>query len=227
VSKSPFIRRQIEQVSTTERVTAQIRWAVLTGRMHPGQEFSLREIARTLDVSFIPVREALHILEAEGLLHTRRGRSALVAPLDPAEINSICQLRRRIEPDLAHSACKLITSDALTELESSIDPADDGPNGLDEAYTAHQHLLHTLLRPAATPWEIRVLHVLWRATERYLRASSRLINLAYSQDHPLYVNQRALIDGFRTQDPERSRAAMLHHVYWNEQAANFGLAAVS
>jgi DNA-binding GntR family transcriptional regulator len=75
MSESPFVR-PVEAVSVADRVTSEIRHAILAGRLRPGQEFSLRHIAGQLGVSFIPVREALRSLEAEGLLITRRGRSA-------------------------------------------------------------------------------------------------------------------------------------------------------
>jgi DNA-binding FadR family transcriptional regulator len=72
-----------------EQVTVELRRSILSGALAPGQEFSLREIADMLQVSFIPVREALRSLEGEGLVVTRPGRSALVAPLDLDELRGI------------------------------------------------------------------------------------------------------------------------------------------
>ena len=47
-----------------------------------------------LQVSIIPVREALRSLESEGLVVTRPGRSARVAPLDLDELRGLYRLRR-------------------------------------------------------------------------------------------------------------------------------------
>ena len=72
--------RRVEDRSVTDQVTAELRRAIISGSMEPGQEFSLREAAGHLGVSFIPVREALRTLEKEGLILTRPGRSATAAP---------------------------------------------------------------------------------------------------------------------------------------------------
>src|SRR6266496_2468178 len=79
-SQAPFVR-PVDTASVADRVVHEIRRSILTGALQPGQQFSLREIAGQLGVSFIPVREALQQLEAQGLVVTRPGRSATVAPL--------------------------------------------------------------------------------------------------------------------------------------------------
>ena len=53
--------------SAVDLVTAEIRRAVLTGALPPGEQFSIRELARQLGVSHIPIREALRRLEGPGL----------------------------------------------------------------------------------------------------------------------------------------------------------------
>ena len=53
--------RPIASRSVAELVTEELRRSILSGDLAPGQSFSLREIAGMLNVSFIPVREALRI----------------------------------------------------------------------------------------------------------------------------------------------------------------------
>jgi len=180
MSESTFVR-PVDAVSVADRVTSEIRRAIVAGRLRPGQEFSLRQIAGQLGVSFIPVREALRSLEAEGLLITRRGRSATVAPLDAEELHSICDLRRRIEPDLAARACLLTTAAELDVLDARINVTHAAQISVDERYDAHRTLLLDLLRPAATEWDLRMLQMLWRATERYLRIGFDLLDRTASE----------------------------------------------
>src|SRR3954454_116297 len=108
--------RPIESRSVVEQVTAEIRRSILTGALAPGQEFSLREIASMLAVSFIPVREALRSLESEGLVVTRPGRSAIVSPLDRADLDGIYRLRHQLEPEIAARACTLLSDADLDRL---------------------------------------------------------------------------------------------------------------
>src|SRR5579872_5644586 len=100
--------RPIETRSVSEQVTNEIRRSILAGTLPPGQSLSLRGLAEQLDVSFIPVRDALRVLEAEGLLVNPPGRSARVAPLDLGEFHAIYRVRRLLEPDLARRSVPLL-----------------------------------------------------------------------------------------------------------------------
>src|SRR6202012_921096 len=95
----------------------ELRRSILSGALSPERELSLRELAEMLGVSIIPVREALRSLESEGLVLTRPGRSARVAPLDLEELQSIYRLRRRLEPEIAQRSCRLLTVAELDRLE--------------------------------------------------------------------------------------------------------------
>jgi DNA-binding GntR family transcriptional regulator len=219
MSRSAPVRR----VSVADRVTSEMRRAIIAGRLRPGQEFSLRRIAEQLGVSFIPVREALRDLEAEGLVVTRRGRSAVVAPLDPDEPRRICQLRRRIEPDLAAEARPRLTRAELDRLAAQVTRDAQAPS--DQRYDGYRNLLLDLLRPAATEWDLRMLRVLWRATERYLRIGCDLVECTVPREQGLADAQDELVAGCRAGDPAAARAAMLRHLDWIERVARLGVAA--
>ncbi len=59
--------RPIESRSLSEQVTAELRRSILSGALAPGQNLSLRKLADVLHVNFIPVRDALRVLEGEGM----------------------------------------------------------------------------------------------------------------------------------------------------------------
>jgi len=161
-------------------------------------------------------------LEAEGLLITRRGRRATVASL-----SADCQLRRRIEPELAARACALTTPADLDVLEAGVELAQDPSSGADELFDAHHTLLLDLLRPAATSWDLHTLQMLWRATERYLRVGFDQLGRTAADAASLGQAQHELIAGYRSRDPDPARAATLRHVDWGERVADRGFAAAS
>ena len=214
-----------DEPSFVDRATTEIRRAILSGQLRPGQVFSLRNLAAKLGVSFIPVREALRGLEREGLVVIRPGRSTSVAPLSSDDLRSLCLVRRRIEPELATSACLLISSDDLNEHELRLERARQKPNQPQDRYEAHRELLRALLGPAATTWELRLLQMLWHATERYLRLGLDYLDHAATQgrtDDPadtLEAAQADLICAFHGRDPREAKAAMLRHVDWAEHIA--------
>jgi DNA-binding GntR family transcriptional regulator len=203
----PASVRRIEAVSVVDRVTAELRRAIVTGAMRPGQEFSLRQIAGQLGISFIPVREALRTLEADGLLITRRGRSAVVAPLDLDGLMGISRLRALIEPDLGARSCLRIRPAELDRLEARIPSSDPPPGAAAESLQSHVNFHTELLRPAATTWDLKILDRLWQGAARYLYLGYARIGERWGRFPSPEQMQRELIAAFRTRDGELARAA--------------------
>jgi DNA-binding GntR family transcriptional regulator len=211
--------RPIESRSVVEQVAAELRRSILSGALEPGQEFSLREIAGLLNVSFIPVREALRSLEAEGLVVTRPGRSAAVAPLDLDDLRAIYRLRNQLEPDIAARSCHLLTDADLDALEQKAVGFGALDSGIDEVYEAHHAFHMALLEPAATEWDVRILGTLWRAAERYIRIGFGRLDASPSEHDRREHAHVELIDAFRTRDGDVVRQAVRNHLEHNMQIA--------
>src|SRR5215470_10693060 len=78
--------------SKHELAYRQIRERILDGRYGPGHRLVLSALARDLDVSPVPVREAIRRLEAEGLVTFERNVGARVGRLDDEEWEQIVQV---------------------------------------------------------------------------------------------------------------------------------------
>ncbi|HEY5362351.1 MAG TPA: GntR family transcriptional regulator [Streptosporangiaceae bacterium] len=166
MSTSSTVRSVAAQnVSAVDLVTAEIRRSILTGALPAGEQFSIRELARQLGVSHIPVREALRLLESQGLIVLSHTRSASVASLSIEDITAIYRLRLRIEPDLAARSVPLQTPDLLRQAEAALKRSRSA--GPDLAWRAHCEFHERLIAPVATEWDLRIMHTLWRAAERY------------------------------------------------------------
>jgi DNA-binding GntR family transcriptional regulator len=221
-SQAPFVR-PVEIASVVDRVVREIRRSILKGALQPGQQFSLREIAGQLGVSFIPVREALCQLEAQGLVVTRPGRSSTVAPLSHEDLAGIYRLRRQVEPEIAARSCRLLNEPEFARLEESVQMFGDERLSLDEIYSAHHEFHLDLLRPAATTWDLRTLEGLWHASERYIRLAFGELD-AQPEEHRRREHAHAdLLAVFRAGDPQRVTDAVLKHLAANEQIAQQAL----
>lgn len=216
--------RRVEARSVVEQVTAEIRRAIISGRLEPGQEFSLRELAGQLGVSFIPVREALRSLENEGLVQTRPGRSAVVAPVHLDDLHGIYRLRHRLEPEIARRSCLVLTDGLLDDLEKEAASFGRQELGIDEVYEAHQAFHLALLAPAATDWDVRTLTTLWRAAERYIRIGFRTLDPEPQEHQRREHAHEDLITVFRSRDPRAVEKAVDQHLERNEQLARSALA---
>jgi DNA-binding GntR family transcriptional regulator len=221
-SDSPL--RRVESRSVVDQVTTELRRAIISGAMEPGQEFSLRQAAGYLGTSFIPVREALRSLENEGLILTRPGRSAIVAPVHLEDLHGIYRLRHNLEPEIAARSCALLSPQVLDRLEQDAVAFGREDLGIDEVYEAHQAFHMALLAPAATAWDLRILTTLWRAAERYIRIGFRRLDPQPEEHHRREHAHEELLTAFRGRDPRTVERAVREHLERNEQIARAALA---
>jgi DNA-binding GntR family transcriptional regulator len=99
----------------------QVRGAIVEGRYSPGDRLVEARIAAELGLSRTPVREALRLLQAEGLVVSERNRGAMVRPLSPTEVDDLYGLRLRLESYAVEVATERATE---TELGKLVDAAD-------------------------------------------------------------------------------------------------------
>src|ERR1700738_5613575 len=83
--------------TTSERIPAHLRDAILSGEIPPGSRIRQEEIAERLGTSRLPVREALRMVEPEGLTQLEANKSARVPALDREELDIVYERRERIE----------------------------------------------------------------------------------------------------------------------------------
>ena len=213
--------------STVDRVTADVRRAVLSGALPPGRTFSTAELSAQLGVSHIPVREALRRLDAQGLVVLRPGRKAMISPLNRDELRSIFRLRQLIEPDLAARSVSLLRTDDLARAADLLNHYIHGPQDIDDLWGSHHELHLALLRPAASEWDLRILSQLWPASDRY----TRVVFDPYAVSGPDRTDRenahRALLAAARSGSPAEVRRAVSEHLSDNEAACLESIAALA
>ncbi|MFB2599970.1 GntR family transcriptional regulator [Herbiconiux sp. P17] len=87
--------------SVTEMVQDAIREAIITRSLQPGDRVTEAGLARQLDVSKTPVREALLKLECAGLIESDGGRGGRVVQPSPGSIRSAFEVRTALETQAA------------------------------------------------------------------------------------------------------------------------------
>ncbi|GAA3589156.1 GntR family transcriptional regulator [Klugiella xanthotipulae] len=84
-------------LSKAQRAYQHLREEIASGGYAPGHRLVLDQLARTLDMSPVPVREALRMLEAEGLIEYQRNVGATVSVIDTVEYHHTMQTLSIIE----------------------------------------------------------------------------------------------------------------------------------
>lgn len=101
------------KLATHEFVAEVLREAITTGHLRANQPLPQDEIAAQLEVSHIPVREALRQLQSEGLVTYQPNRGAQVSSLGPAELREIYEIRAILETAAIRRAVPLLTASEM------------------------------------------------------------------------------------------------------------------
>ncbi|HEX2381196.1 MAG TPA: GntR family transcriptional regulator [Acidimicrobiales bacterium] len=121
---------------------AQVRAAIVENRYPPGHRLVEQRIAEELGLSRTPVREALRMLEAEGLVVSERNRGAMVRPLSETEVVDLYGLRIRLESYAVEVATERATESALGDLADAADGFGDVRRSVDVDSVEGVRMLH-------------------------------------------------------------------------------------
>src|SRR6201996_1368768 len=91
---------------------------ILSGKYKPGDRLNESQIARELNISRIPVREALSQLQEQGLVQNRERRGMFVTNIGPEEVAQISSLRIILETEALRLAQRRMTPQILAQLET-------------------------------------------------------------------------------------------------------------
>jgi DNA-binding GntR family transcriptional regulator len=192
----------------TQRVANHLRDAILGGRLGPGDRVRQEDVAQQLGASRLPVREALQMLAAEGLIENEPNKGARVPRLSRHEVDVMYRMREQLEPlALAESLPRLDDSDLyrLVELQDEIERGTD----------VHEFLeldrqLHLLTYAGCEIEQLSAtVHRLWNSTQHYRRAFVR----ASGNERMWAVNaeHRLIIDAmFRRDEVDAGRFVAGH-----------------
>ncbi len=103
-----------------QAVNRQLLVKMIQSQFPAGQRLILSNLAKQLEVSITPVREAMVDLAALGMVEIRPNRGAVAKAFGPAQLLEIYQLRRVLEVEAIRGACGQIPKDTLQELEAQL-----------------------------------------------------------------------------------------------------------
>ncbi len=196
-------------IVASERVASALRSLILSGELPPGTRIRQEVIAAQFSASRLPVREALRMLESEGLTTLRANSGAWVARLDLQECQALYMIRERVEPlALAESIPYLSARDhaELDRLQTEIEYATDV-----ESFLALDRDLHRLTY-SACPIELLTSMVtrFWNTTQHYRRAYLHITG----RERQWVVNSehRLLIDAIKRRDSADAERILAGHI---------------
>lgn len=156
--------------SAEDQVYENLRNQIVHG-LAPLSPLRLDRIAAALGVSTMPVRVALHRLEAEGLVSTMPRRGSRVAPLKVEDIEEIQRMRCAVEGLAARTGAPRVGPEGLAEMHSQLGLLKKAIQDKDiDGYVEHLQAFQAVCYGACGwPRLLRQVDDLRRSAERYLR----------------------------------------------------------
>jgi len=107
----------IVRKSLTDELVARLRDLIISGELEPGSKVPEAELCARFGVSRTPMREALKVLAAEGLVVLTLNRGASVAKITQEEIDELFPIIGALEALAGEAACARITERQFANLE--------------------------------------------------------------------------------------------------------------
>src|SRR3954470_23614768 len=106
-----------DETSLHDEILARLRDYIVEGHVADGGRLSERQLCEMLGVSRTPLREALKVLAAEGLVELLPNRGARVRPLSAADIRELFDLMGGLEGLAGRLACEKISDEEIGKIE--------------------------------------------------------------------------------------------------------------
>ena len=193
----------------SHRIADSLRAAILGGSYLPGARIRQEDVAARSGASRIPVREALRMLDSEGLVTLVANSGAWVTRLTLAECAETYLIRERLEPLLLRTSMPNLGAAAVGRLGQLADEMEAG-SGLDAFMRADREFHLSSYAGAASGEMWQIIHRMWNTTQHYRREYTRLA--AKDGLTATHLEHRLLVDCLRRQDPDDAERVLIMHI---------------
>lgn len=198
--------------SLVDQVRRDLRDAIVKGVLHPGQQIKELELQQLFGVSRAPIREALRVLEAEGLIAVDDHKKRIVRQLTQKDLSEILPVLASLEGLAASLAAPILQKATIREL-------DDLNDGIRKAFQQQDYVLCSELnfRFHSTYIKAAGNKALARAIKNVSRGAMNLwLTNIYYRDGTLIeqsvTEHRGIIGAFKKKDADLSERRARYHL---------------
>jgi DNA-binding GntR family transcriptional regulator len=156
----------------TQLVVETIREKILSGEIKAGQPLRQAALASELNVSRIPIREALLQLEAEGLVTFEPHKGATATSLNVSQVDELFELRAMLESDLLASSIPNLSYEKLAEATTILEKLERAlgtENAANKWSELNSNYHNCLYSAAEKPQTLDLVNTLNKNADRYIR----------------------------------------------------------
>jgi DNA-binding GntR family transcriptional regulator len=206
-----------------EEVAEQLRQRIFQRALEPGSWIDELKIAEEFGISRTPLREALKVLAAEGLVTMKVRRGAYVTEVSQQDLADVYHLLSLLESDAAGVVAAQATDAEIRELqalhkalESAAKPGKDKAATTDQFFAVNEKFHMRLLEIANNRWRDQMVADLRKVMK--LNRHNSLLKTGRIQES--LDEHRAIMDALAARDPALTRQRMAEHFANGLTAAN-------
>jgi DNA-binding GntR family transcriptional regulator len=191
-----------------EKAFETLHSAIITGQLRPGTRLPIEELADVLEMSPMPIREAVRRLDAAGLVENIPHRGARVTELSVTDLAEVYEARLALEVLAIRRAAErfaLAHEVAARQRLARLDQMTDDNSATTSA--AHAAFHFALYDAADSAWLLRLIRPVWETSERYCLEAPQCRQLAArAPEH------EAILEACVANDPDRAAVALHDHL---------------
>jgi DNA-binding GntR family transcriptional regulator len=191
-----------------EKAYETLHAAIITGALRPGARLPIEELAEHLEMSPMPIREAVRRLDAVGLVENVPHRGARVKGLSVIDLGEVYEVRLALEIPAICRAAERFTEARVEQARESLSVleamADDASVATSEA---HARFHFALYDAAESLWLLRMIRPVWQVSERYALEWPQVRRLAERT-----AEHREILAACEAHDPDRAASALRDHL---------------
>jgi DNA-binding GntR family transcriptional regulator len=198
-----------------ERVAEQLRERIVSHAMPPGSWIDEQALTGELKISRTPLREALKVLAAEGLVTMKLRRGAYVTEVSERDLAEVFQLLSLLEGDAAATVARHAAASQLAELEALHQVLERAVDDRDAFFAANEAFHMRLLDIAGNRWRNQMVADLRKVMKLYRHHSL----FRQGRLQASLAEHRELMAALHSRDEARAQQLMQQHLAHGQQAA--------
>lgn len=201
-----------ESAPIRDQVAHIIRRQILDGELQPGSQISERQISAQLEISTTPVKEALRVLQSEGLIITKPRKGSYVAKITKDTLLTLTFMRGALEGVAAYWACIYLTDEEIEKMRRALDNSGEivKNNGSLEALISSNVEFHTILRNGCrTPYLLSMLENMGSID---FTIRSRSLYLSNDEPSIAHGDHTRIYEAVKARNSKLAEAEMVKHV---------------
>jgi DNA-binding GntR family transcriptional regulator len=188
---------------------AELKEAIVSGEIPPGTPIRLQEYVDRLQMSSVPIREALRFLEQKGLIERTPHRGVYVSQMSAFDLDDTYRVRLDLESHAVRLASERMTDEDRVRITDLVEKyAKASLAGDPVARDLHGDIHMSLYELSGSKWLLLLLPMLWDNSERYRRLSLPLRGTPEQR----IEEHRQIVEAVAAGDPNRAEELLRAHL---------------